>query len=491
MKRFFKPIAAVLSLSLGWQTPGLAQPRELPDFGSPADTILNKNREAQLGYRVLLQLRNAGTIVDDPLLTEYINVLGAKLASQANDGDFQFNFFVIGDDSVNAFALPGGHIGVNTGLILASDNESELAGVLAHEVSHVTQRHIARAMYDNQRMSIVSIATMLAALVLGAATDSSSDAVQGVLMGGQAAAAQRQINFTRQHEQEADRIGIEVLHDAGFDPNGMASFFSKLARRASSSQQFIPEMLQTHPISTGRVAEARGRARQMPPQAHTDSINYGLAKARIEVMSAPTDRAALEIFESRSDDDDPASRYGLGLAMMRMSLTDQAERIFRDLARDYPHVIAYRIGQAEALMAGGLVEAALELFAECAELFPRNVPMTISYAEALIEAGQPAEAHKLLLDLLNNVPPTPSQIQLIARAANAEGDIANAQYYMSEYHLSMGNLPLAISQIRMALETPGVHAVDRARFEAKLEQWLDYLPEEQRLRNGEDAAEHG
>ena len=149
---------------------------------------------------------------------------------------------------------------------------------------------------------------------------------------------------------------------------------------------------------------------------------------------------------------------------------------------EFPGVIAFRIGQAEALMASRQPALAMDVYAEALRLFPRNVPLTISYAEALITAGRPAEAHETLLDLLNNVPPTPAQIQLIARAANAEGDVGNAQYYMAEYYLSIGNLPLAINQLRMAMESPNVNSVDQARFRAKLEQWMGYLSEEDRER---------
>ena len=477
MKFRQKIVFAVCAL-LSWQATGLAQTtRELPDFGSPAVTILNRSKEAQLGRSVMLQLRNAGVIVEDPQLTEYIRILGSRLASQANNGDFTFNFFVIDDNQINAFAMPGGHIGVHTGLILASENESELAGVLAHEVSHVTQRHIARSIYDNQRMSVVSIATMLAAILIGAVADS-PDATQGLLMGSQAAQLQRQINFTRSNEHEADRIGMGVLAAAGFDPNGMATFFEKLQIRYGVARQNIPQMLQTHPVTGSRIAEARGRARQLPQVDHVDSIGYSLAKARIMVLDAATPEAALASFD-RMDDASPAKRYGRALALSRMTLNDNAEREFRALVAEYPTVIAYRIGHAEALMESGYTSLAMEVYGDATELFPRNVPLTISYAEALIEAGRPAAAHDLLLDLLNNVPPTPAQIQLIARAANAEGDAGNAQYYMGEYWISVGNLPLAIERIRMALEAPGVDRIDKARYEAKLELWRSWMPEQE------------
>ncbi|HLF10709.1 MAG TPA: M48 family metalloprotease, partial [Gammaproteobacteria bacterium] len=237
---------AVICAQTAWPAPH----DDLPDFGTPADTALSKNKEEQLGRGVMLQLRNAGVVAEDPELTEYIGTLGSRLASNANNGDYRFNFFVVNDDRINAFALPGGFIGVNSGLILASDNESELAGVLAHEISHVTQRHIARSIYDNQRTSIVSMAAMLAAILLGAAADVSGDAMQGVVSASQALAVQRQINFTRSNEYEADRVGMEVLSAAGFDPNGMSGFFEKLAKRYGASTQYVPELLQTHPVST-------------------------------------------------------------------------------------------------------------------------------------------------------------------------------------------------------------------------------------------------
>jgi len=477
-----KFLALTTLLVFTWQSIGFAQSPRLPDFGSPADTVLSKSRERQLGRSVMLQLRNAGAVVDDPLLTEYVSVIGSQLASQANNGDHSFEFFMIEDNRINAFAMPGGFIGVHTGLILASENESELAGVLAHEVSHVTQRHIARSLYDSQRSGMLSMATMLAAILLGAATDMGGDAMQGLLTAGQAAAIQRQINFTRANEHEADRLGMEVLSSAGFDPSGMASFFEKLARRYGNSTQYVPEMLQTHPVTFERIAEARDRARQLPRQEHTDSISYGLAKARIQVLAANSPESALAIFESRPDPDSPANRYGRALTLARLGRNDEGEREFRALAQEFPGVIAYRIGQAEALMASQQASLAMEVYVEAMRLFPRNVPLTISYAEALIVDGRPTRAHEILLDLLNNVPPTPAQIQLIARAANAEGDVGNAQYYMAEYYISIGNLPLAINQLRMAMESPEVNSVNQARFRAKLEQWMGYLSDEDRAR---------
>jgi predicted Zn-dependent protease len=465
--------------------PGLvvADPNDkLPDFGSPADVALSKSREAQLGRQVMLELRNANVVVDDPLLTEYVGSLGSQLSSRANDGDFKFHFFFVKDKEINAFALPGGFIGVNSGLLLATNNENELAGVLAHEISHVTQRHIARAIYDNEHVSVVSMAAMLAAILLGAASNAHGDALAGVVTGAQGLAQQHQINFTRANEIEADRVGMEVLSSAGFDPNGMSSFFEEIGKRYGAQEQYVPALLQSHPVTSERIAEARARARQLPQTKREDSVAYGLAKARTQVLSAPTPEAAFALFRDKGDSKVPAERYGLALSQMRMNLNDNAERLMRDLAAEYPTVIAYRIGQAEASMASGSTEEALARYKDAERLFPRNVPLTISYADALIAAGQAAAAHSLLLDLLNSsdVEPTPEQLRLIARAANAEGDVGDAYYYMSYYYGSIGNLPLAISQVRLALETPGVHTVERERFKARLQELIEYLPPEQR-----------
>jgi len=456
----------------------------LPDFGTPADSIITKSQEAQLGRSVVAQLRSAGAVMDDPLLAEYIQGLGSRLAGHASDGDQDFNFFIMDDGAINAFALPGGYIGMNSGLILASESESELAGVLAHEVAHVTQRHIARSIYDSQRSSMFSMATMLAAILLGAAADLGGEATTGLITAAQAASAQRQINFTRANEHEADRIGIDTLSTAGFDPTGMSAFFEKLSRRYGGLRQQVPAILQSHPVTTARVADARDRTRHLPAVEVEDSPSYSIVKARLRALQAPTSEAALSLFTARIEaaDTQPADRYGLALSLLRLGRDDEAERIFRELADAFPGVIPYRIGECEALMASGQIDLALDKYAAAVSLFPRNIPLTISFAEALVVAGDPAVAHELLLDLLNNVPPTPEQIRLIARAANAEGDVGNAHFYMGEYYLTIGNGPLAINQLRMALESPGINVVDRARIEARLDQIIEMMPEDQRRR---------
>ena len=232
---------------------------QIPDMGSPADAVLSKSEEARFGRAIMADIRRRGGVIEDPLVTEYVNEIGRRISAQSNDGSHSFEFFVIEDDRINAFALPGGYIGVHSGLIEATRNEDEFAGVLAHEVAHVTQRHIARAIHANQRQGLLTTAMMLGAIILGAA--GGADAFGAGLAVAQGTAAQQQINFTRSNEHEADRIGIGAIADAGYDPHGMASFFEVMARlQPASPEMRAPEFLSTHPVTTDRIAEARARA---------------------------------------------------------------------------------------------------------------------------------------------------------------------------------------------------------------------------------------
>ena len=459
-------------VTLTYCAAGSAQDINLPDFGSPADSVLNKTQETQIGRGALMQLRSAGALMNDALITEYIKMLGAQLVGHASDGTQDFEFFMVDDDAINAFAMPGGFIGINAGLIMASENESEIAGVLAHEIAHVTQRHLARRVYDNQKTGMLSMATMIATVILGTATDIGGNAVGGIITATQAATAQRQINFTRSNEREADRIGIKTLSSAGFDPSGMSTFFEKLSRKFGSAG---PAILRTHPVTTERIAEARDRARLLPNQQVTSSIDYEIMKARMDALRTPSSKAAFDVFRRRlqAGSQNIGDYYGMALSLSRMGLDDDAQDQFEELTREYPGVIAFRIGKAQSLLKNGQVNAALEVYAEATQLFPRNTPLTNSYADALITAGDPEAAHDILLDLLFHSSPTPEQFRLIAQAANANGDMGNAHHYMSHYHSSIGNYPDALAQIQMALRSPGVNTIDRARFEAEL---LTYSP---------------
>jgi predicted Zn-dependent protease len=425
-------------------------------------------------------IRLSGAVVEDPQITEYINDIGHRIAAQTNDGDYTFTFFVVDDPNINAFALPGGFIGVHTGLIEATRNEDELAGVIAHEVAHVTQRHIARAVHANSRQSILTTALMLGAMVLGAA-GGGGDAVQGAMAIAQGTAAQQQINFTRSNEYEADRIGISALAAAGFDPHGMASFFEVMSRQNTTSPELrMPEFLRTHPVTTARIAEARNRAQGYPHAMRQDSTSYGITRARIIVDRFETPEQAVQYFEQRDyAQQTDAERYGRAVAYQRAGRHGDARRIFEELVEKDKKVIAYHIGLGETELALEDYAVGQATFKQAVDLFPRNVPLVLAYGEQLIRLGKAKEAHTMLLDLMNNVPPTPEQVRLIARAANEAGDVAESFYYMSEYRLMTGDLIGGISFLRQALQLPELQEIQRIRFEARIDFIREFMTEEQ------------
>jgi len=459
--------------------PALAVDETLPDIGSPADTVLSKDQEKIIGRSIYKGMRDAGQLVTDPEIQEYIQNVGQRVAANAQDGDFRFQFFVVDQPTINAFALPGGYIGIHSGLLLATSSESELAGVLAHEISHVTQRHISRAIYASQRTSILTMAAMLGAILLGAVTGE-GDVIAGGVAGAQSMAAQGQINFTRENEYEADRVGVGLLAASGFDPYGMPDFFATLARQTGTLGYQAPEFLRTHPVTVNRIAETRSRASSLTVNEVVDSPGYSLTRARIRFLSSSTPEKALTYFRANrdkaTDTNQIGAEYGIALALAELGRFEESKKIFAELMAENEGIIHFHTGYAAAQAATGDSKGALATLKKAIELFPRNVPLTIRYAEALMRNNENKAAHRALLDLYNQVPPTPEQVRQIALAASAAGDTADAHYYMAEYHLLSGDLVMASDQLVLALGIPGLDSVQKARFRSRLTQIHEYMP---------------
>lgn len=452
---------------------------QLPEMGTAAQATLSVDDENRIGRMVMRELRESGAILEDPEIDEYIQSLGLRLSSLAQDGSRDFNFFVVRDNAINAFALPGGYVGVHSGLVLETHNESELAAVLAHEVAHVTQRHIARGLEAQSRTNLLSTAAVLAAILAGAA-GGGSNATMGGIMAAQGMAAQAQINFTRENEQEADRIGIGTLAAAGFDPNAMPSFFDTMFRRTQLGPDRVPELLRTHPVTSSRIAESKDRALQYPPVNVTDSVGYALIKERIRVLSTPRGADARDYYNALAVKNEPdlslAQTYGRALAQVQGGEAAAAIPTLEHLRSTYPQVLLFHTALGQAQLAAGETKAALETLERARDLAPRNVPVTVRYGEALLQAGRPKRAHEVLLDLFNNVPPTAEQIRLTAKAANAAGDVQDAYSYMAEYHLMTGDLQLAINQLELALSVPNITDQQRSKYVARLKEIREWLP---------------
>ncbi|MSQ92861.1 MAG: tetratricopeptide repeat protein, partial [Gammaproteobacteria bacterium] len=306
-----------------------------------------------------------------------------------------------------------------------------------------------------------------------------TDAVMGTVTAAQGLAAQQQINFTRSNETEADRVGIGILAAAGFDPGGMPDFFWTLQQHGGSSGRNIPDLLRSHPVTSERIAETRDRANKMDPPRHGDSTSYALIRERLAVQSLQPEANFRDLYHNAQSADLPSNNgelYGRSLALMRSDAPEQAIPILQDMLARRPDVTLYHVALGQAYLAAGRIDAARATLEKAMSLFPRNVPVTMRYAETLMRDGDPKQAHIVLLDLFNNVPPTPEQARYTALAANAAGDVADAYYYMSEYHVISGNLALAIDQLRLAQAVPGLNGVQRERFDARILELQEYLP---------------
>jgi beta-barrel assembly-enhancing protease len=448
---------------------------DLPDLGSPASTILSHNDEYQLGAMVTRELRDQNALIEDPEITDYLQNLGQRLAAQSADGGRDFHFYVIKDDSINAFAVPGGVVFIHQGLFLATSTESELASVMAHEIAHVTQHHIARAIRNQSQQALTTAAAMLAAILLGAA--GGGQAVEGGIIAAQGLSMQQQINFTRDNEAEADRVGIGYLAGAGFDANAMGGFFETMSRHEGLAATYIPAMLVDHPVTTDRIAEARARASQFPPRTEHDSESYELIRERVRVLSTSGDIDLVDQYERKikRGDADLADRYAYALALTQHNRAEDAIKVLTPLVQQHETLTLLHIALAQAQAKAGHSKEALATFARSEELFPRNVPVTVRYAQELMAVGRPMDAHNMLLDLFNNVAPTPEQIRLTALAASAAGDPGDAYYYMGEYQIAGGDLNLAAQQYQLALASPHLSQIQRQRFQARLDEVRDFL----------------
>ena len=482
------------SVSVGWAaglgTGSSAVDQNLPDLGSPATAAVSLEDEYRAGMGWFGQIRQTGQVLEDPEISDYIQQIGHSLSSHAEEGQHQFYYFVLKDPVVNAFAMPGGFVAIDSGLILATRNENELAGVMAHETAHVTQRHLVRQLIDQSHAGLMSTAAMLAAILLGAtAGRGSPDAMEGAILATQGAAIQHQINYSRGNEYEADRIGIGTMASAGYDPLGMASFFDYMSRSGPEpSRVNAVQFLIDHPIFSDRVAEARDRAEQIGRIRHTDSLSYSLMRERLRSL-AGNPQAARDYYVSLAKNGTGKNiedRYGKAVADIATRNPAAAIPELQALVNEYPKVNQFYGALGQAYLANGQLKESEAVLEKAENLFPRNAPVTIRLAETLMHAGKNKRAHLILDDLFNVVEPTPDQTRLIAKAANAAGDVADSYYYMSYFYLMTGDLRMAANQLELGLGMPGLDPIQRARFSARLEEVRAAMPKDRKRTVADD-----
>ncbi|MEQ8798689.1 MAG: M48 family metalloprotease [Salinisphaeraceae bacterium] len=457
-----------LSLGLTVGTTASAADYDLPSIGQPADTVMSPAEEDRIGRQVVSQLLKNGAILDDPEISAYLRSVGTRLALQTRSQPDDFEFFLINSQQVNAFALPGGYIGMNAGLIMESETESEMAGVMAHEIAHVTQRHIARQIQSTQGMSIATAAAMLLAIIAGGGNPA---VVQAAITMGISGLGQQQINFTRAHELEADRLGIRTLAGAGYNPNGMSGFFEKMERRSRLYGNQLPEILLTHPISTTRIAEARSRAREYGSSHIEESERYRLMRARARVLSSsqPTDSLTYFREQRKGSQAHPADDYGYALALSRVGRSEAARDILAELTEQtgaaHPH---FALALAQTQFETGADDAGLATLDQLRREYSSYRPVILAYSEALLRTNQPAETRAYLLDQSRMLNRDPHLHQLLARAADQMDQPEEAYYQEAEAHRLRGEYGAAIFKLRSALELPDLSSQAESRIQAAL-----------------------
>ena len=439
---------------------------ELPTLGDPTLDSISTREEAQLGLSYYRYLKANLPIVEDIQLNDYLESLAQKLVTRSDEAGRQFTFFIVQSPVINAFALPAGYIGVHSGLFLDADNESQLASVLAHEISHVTQRHLARMIDESGNSMMINIATLLAAILVGT---QDSQAGQAVLMGGMAGAQQSQINFTRANEYEADRIGIGLLIEAGINPDGMVEFFEHLLDKSSGLQI---EYLRTHPLDINRVTEAKNRIKSEHSDLPKNSEDFLFAKARLAVLTSNNNRLK-KLIEANEQIDGVVADYLRGVALTRLDRAEESVSVLESLSKRHKHPWI-KLALADAYFAVNDRNNTLSQLAQLHALYPGYLPVTLAYAKALNGFGQPEKSIELLLRQLQ-FDEYPEIYQVLAQAYHMNGQTSAALEATGNQYALQGYTELAIQQYGNALNQKDLSKTARARLETKKDELLELI----------------
>jgi len=455
----------------------------LPDFGDASGTLMSPQEEQRLGEEFMRNVRRSVKIIDDPQVEEYIQNLGYRLVAGADPQPYRFTYFVVQDPEINAFAGPGGYIGVNSGLILIAKSESELASVLAHETAHVTQHHLLRSFDKANRTNLPATAALIAALILGGHSPQLAEAAIASTVAG---SQQLQINYTRDNELEADRVGMQILIAAGYDPRNMPAFFERMQKATRYYESGIPKLLLDHPVTTARIADTENRAAQYPHVTPPDDLAFELIRAKLRVITANDPAQVVQYFESALKQKDytheEAARYGYALAFLRNDKIEQAREQIKWLLKKSPNRIPYLIAEAQLQSVAGKGKDALKIYSKALQLYPRHYPLTILYSTELLHEGQAGMARQLLQEYLRHREPKPLVYKLLAQAENAEGSPIESQQALAEYDYLNGQTQSAIEHLNQAL-----HMTKKDDFyhSSRIEARLNELKQQAQLENSQ------
>lgn len=437
----------LLTLACLLALPSMAN--DLPSLGDASSALVSPQQEHQLGRAWLSLVRGQVSQLSDPQLKDFVESSVYRISETSQVQDRRLEFVLLDSPQINAFAAPGGIVGVNGGLFLYAQTEAEYASVMAHELAHLSQRHFARGLEAQQRMQIPVMAGLLAGIVAAAA--GAGDLGIAAIASTQAAAMQEQRRFSRQNEQEADRIGLVNLEKAGYDPRAMPSMFERLMRQYRYDRK-PPEFLLTHPVSESRIADTRNRAEQYKEAGTNDSLRYQLMRARVQLTYEETPGVAAKRFRAMLDENPKldAARYGLAIAQIKSGQHKQARETLQPLLEKAPNDIAYNLAQIESDIAANRLPEAQIRVERLLDLYPKNYPTNQARIDLLMKQSRIQEAERALDELLKNRGKDPDIWYLVAEVRGLSGDTVGLHQARAEFFALVGDYDQAIEQLDFA-----------------------------------------
>ncbi len=445
----------------------------LPDIGASADSSFSKKEARDYSQALIRQLRSLNYLVEDPLINAYFSDMGYRLVSNSDRPDMEFTFIVIKSQVLNAFAAPGGVIALHTGLITSADSEAEVAGVLSHEVAHITQNHSARGMENQKKVSIPIMVAMIGLALLSG----SPEVAQAGLMAGSALSTQNRINFTRQNEHEADRLGIRTMAASGYDPKGMADFFAKVGKVSRINGEGPPEFLRTHPLSTTRIAEAKNRAAGFTVLNPRDDLNFYLVRARLLAGNKKRPEENIRYLKSILDRDDlstnqrRATEYGLVISFKQQGQVSVARELLQQLLAGDPDRMAYILEETQLDIEEGKYSEAQTKLDKLYSRFPGNVVFSTYLIRALLADGtrkSAEEAIPVIREQLLLRENDPVIYDLYAQAASRADRPIKTSEAVAEAHYLRGHLHQAVMKLRELSKNQELDYYQHARVSARL-----------------------
>lgn len=443
---------------------------DLPELGDASQRVMSAQDEQHIAEQILREVAVSDEVLQDVEVSDYLQSLGGRLVAASDSPQQRFHFFVVKDASINAFAMPGGVIGVHTGLFMASNSESEVAGVLGHEVGHVTQHHIARMLQKQQTDVFKNVAGIALALLVARANP---QLAQGALTASSAASLQRQLDYTREHEREADRVGLSILQKAGFDPHGMPSFFRVLQRGSRLREGSAPSFLRTHPLTTERISDVENRVSQLPYKQVTSSEDYFYIKAKLRagygLAQTAIEQFRANIREKRYASEE-AEQYGLALALLRNQDVAGAVKQLDWLDKHAVDNAFVANLKARIAVAQDKPQDAANLYASNLKRYPKNRGLIYGYAEHFLASRQAAKMITLVKEKQQYYPDDPYLFQLLSKAYYMENKNLLRFQAQGEAYYRQFNLEKAVEQMDLAAKAQDGTFFQKSIVEARLKE---------------------